>query len=163
MTFPWFALRTRARAEKTVYDQLVRKQVEAFLPTVLKWSRWKDRKKQVEWPLFPGYCFAQFEPATSLRVLTCVGVASIVSFGSELAPIPEPEIESLRILVTSTLKFDPAPFLKEGELVRVVHGPLKGVTGRLVRKGEKARLFLSVEMIGQAVSAEVDASDVVSF
>jgi transcription antitermination factor NusG len=45
-------------------------------------------------------------------------------------------------------------------MVRVVHGALKGVTGRLVRKGEKARLFLSVELIGQAVSAEVDASDV---
>jgi transcriptional antiterminator NusG len=163
LTPSWFAVRTRARAEKAVYDQLQRKEIEAFLPTVTKWSRWKDRKKQVDWPLFPGYCFVRFDPSTSLSILTCVGVASIVAFGSELASIPDVEIESLRILVTSTLKFDPAPFLKEGEMVRVVHGPLTGVTGRLVRKGDKARLFLSVELIGQSVSAEVDASDVAPF
>ena len=159
----WFAIRTRARAEKAVYAQLERKQIEAFLPTVLRWSRWKDRKKQVDWPLFPGYCFARFDPASSLQVLTCSGVASIVSFGDQFAPVAESEIASLRILVNSTLKYDPAPFLKEGEMVRVVHGALTGVTGRLIRKGGKARLFLSVELIGQAVSAEVDASDVVAF
>ena len=129
----------------------------------MRWSRWKDRKKQVEWPLFPGYCFARFEPAASLAVLTCVGVASIVAFGNELAPIPDTEIESLRILVNSTLKYDPAPFLTEGEMVRVTHGPLAGVVGRLVRKGPKARLFLSVDLIGQSVSAEVDAGDVASY
>jgi transcription antitermination factor NusG len=45
-------------------------------------------------------------------------------------------------------------------LVEVTHGPLKGVVGRLLRKNEKARLVLTVDLIGQAVSVEVDASDV---
>ena len=45
-------------------------------------------------------------------------------------------------------------------MVRVAHGPLKGVVGRLVRKGAHARLVLSVDLIGQAVSVEVDAADV---
>ena len=159
----WFAIRTRARAEKSVHAQLTRKRIEAFLPTALRWSRWKDRKKQVDWPLFPGYCFARFDPAASLPVLTCAGVASIVAFGDEFAPIPANEIESLRILVQSTLKYDPAPFLAEGDLVRVTHGPLTGVVGRLVRKGAKARLVLSVDLIGQSVSAEVDAADVTAW
>ena len=38
--------------------------------------------------------------------------------------------------------------------------PLRGVVGRLVRKGAHARLVLSVDLIGQAVAVEVDASDV---
>ena len=38
--------------------------------------------------------------------------------------------------------------------------PLKGVFGRLVRKGAHARLILAVDLIGQAVSVEVDAADV---
>ena len=163
MTDSWFAVRTRARAEKSVHEQLDRKKIEAFLPTAARWSRWKDRKKLVDWPLFPGYCFARFDPADSLTVLKCVGVASIVTFGNEFAPIPDAEIDSLRILVTSTLKYDPAPFLTEGEMVRVTHGPLAGVIGRLVRKGAKARLFLSIDLIGQAVSAEVDAGDVAAY
>ena len=163
MTQSWFAVRTRSRAEKAVQDQLDRKGIEVFLPTTVRWSRWKDRKKAVDWPLFPGYCFARFDPAVSLTVLKCVGVASIVTFGSEFAPIPDFEIESLRTLVNSTLKYDPVPFIKEGEMVRVTHGPLAGVVGRLVRKGEKARLVLSVDLIGQALSAEVDASDVAAY
>ena len=160
MTDAWFAVRTRARAEKSVHEQLERKGLDVFLPTAPKWSRWKDRKKLVDWPLFPGYCFARFDPAVSLSVLTCVGVASIVSFANQFAPIPDIEIESLRTLLSTSLKYDPAPFLKEGEMVRVTHGPLAGVVGRLVRKGLKARLFLSVDLIGQGVSVEVDAGDV---
>jgi transcription termination/antitermination protein NusG len=160
MSESWFAVRTRSRAEKSVQEQLERKGVEVFLPTATRWSRWKDRKKAVDWPVFPGYCFARFDPASHLTVLKCFGVASIVAFGNEFAPIPEVEIESLRTLVSSTLKYDPVPFIKEGEMVRVTHGPLAGVVGRLVRKGAKARLVLSVDLIGQAVSVEVDAGDV---
>ena len=50
--------------------------------------------------------------------------------------------------------------IREGMMVEVVHGPLKGVVGRLMRKGAHARLVLSVDLIGQAVSVEVDAADV---
>ena len=45
-------------------------------------------------------------------------------------------------------------------MVEGTHGPLKGVVGRLLRKREKARLVLSVDLIGQGVSVEVDAGDV---
>ena len=141
-------------------EQLQRKGFEAFLPTITRWSRWKDRKKQIEWPLFPGYCFARFDGQHRLPVLKCTGVVSIVSFDGEIAPIPEQEIESIRRLVQSELQFDPCPFIREGMMVEVVHGPLKGVVGRLVRKGAHARLVLSVDLIGQAVSVEVDAADV---
>jgi transcription antitermination factor NusG len=50
--------------------------------------------------------------------------------------------------------------IREGMMVDVVHGPLRGVIGRLLRKSDKARLVLSVDLIGQAVSVEVDAADV---
>jgi transcription antitermination factor NusG len=159
----WYAIWTRSRHEQVVCEQLQQKAIESFLPTITKWSRWKDRKKQVEWPLFPGYCFARFTPRDRLAVLTCTGVVTIVSFdrdGGDPAPIPEREIESIRLLVQSRLAFDPCPFIKEGDFVEVTHGPLTGVAGRLVRKNEKARLVLSVDLIGQAVSVEVDAADV---
>ena len=65
------------------------KGLDAFLPTIPKWSRWKDRKKKIDWPLFPGYCFARFDPVNRLAVLKCAGVVSIVSFNGEIAPIPD--------------------------------------------------------------------------
>ena len=85
---------------------------------------------------------------------------NIVSFDGELAPIPDHEIDGIRTLVESNLQYDPCPLIREGMMVEVIHGPLKSVIGRLVRKGAHARLVLSVDLIGQAVSVEVDASDV---
>ena len=156
----WYAIWTRSRHEQVVRQQLEQKGIDAFLPTVLRWSRWKDRKKQVEWPLFPGYCFARFTAEQRVPVLKCVGAVNIVSFNGAPAPIPEQELTSIRQLVESALQFDPCPLIHEGDKVEVTHGPLKGVVGRLVRKGTHARLILSVDLIGQGVSVQVDAADV---
>jgi transcriptional antiterminator NusG len=156
----WFAVWTRSRHEARVREQLEQKGIEAFLPTITRWSRWKDRKKRIDWPLFPGYCFARFDPEASLSVRTCAGAVSLVSFEGKAAPIPASEIEGVRTLVMSELRFDPCPLLHEGMTVEVVTGPLRGVVGRLVRKGAHARLVLAVDLIGQAVSVEIDAADV---
>ena len=159
----WYAIWTRSRHEQTVCQQLDHHRLEAFLPTITRWSRWKDRKKKINWPLFPGYCFARFAPAARQRVLKCSGVVSIVSFDGEIAPIPTVEIENIRRLVESDFQYDPCPLIREGMMVEVVHGPLRGVIGRLVRKGSRARLVLSVNLISQAVSVETDAADVEAY
>jgi transcriptional antiterminator NusG len=156
----WFAVWTRSRHEQVVRTQLDEKGITAFLPTIVRWSRWKDRKKKVDFPLFPGYVFVRVDPAERLAVLKCTGVVSIVSFNGELAPVPDHEIASIRTLLESTLPYDPCPMIKTGAMVEVSHGPLKGVIGRLTRKGTQDRLVLSVDLIGQAVSVQVDAADV---
>src|SRR5690348_5115749 len=76
----WFAVWTRSRHEGRVVSQLENKGIEAFLPTITRWSRWKDRKKRIDWPLFPGYCFVHIDPRDSLPVLKCAGVVKLVSF-----------------------------------------------------------------------------------
>lgn len=158
--FDWYAIWTRSRHEKMVREQLQQKHFEVFLPTINKWSRWKDRKKQIEWPLFPGYCFVRFNGVDRLPILKCEGVVTIVGTDGHPSPIPAFEIDSIRQLIDSELAFDPCPLIKEGMMVEVKAGPLRGVVGRLIRKGARARLVLSVDLIGQAVSVEVDAADV---
>jgi transcription antitermination factor NusG len=161
--YEWYAIWTRSRHEKLVRDQLEQKRFVVFLPTIAKWSRWKDRKKQIEWPLFPGYCFIRFDGINRLPILKCDGVVKIVGNEGHPTPIPALEIDGIRQLIESELAFDPCPFIKEGMMVEVKAGPLKGVVGRLVRKGSRARLVLSVDLIGQAVSVEVDAADVKAY
>jgi transcriptional antiterminator NusG len=160
----WFAIWTRSRHEQVVREQLERKNIDAFLPTMPRWSRWKDRKKKIDWPLFPGYCFARFDLDDALSILKCTGVVNIVSFDGKPAPIPESELDSIRLLVGSEMQYDPCPMIHEGMMVEVTHGALRGVIGRLMRKDAlKARLVLSVNLIGQAVSVEVDAADVKAY
>ena len=81
----------------------------------------------------------------------------------EPAAIAPHEINGIRRLVDTDLLYDPCPLIREGMMVEVVHGPLRGVVGRLGRKGAHARLVLSVDLIGQAVAVEVDAADVKAY
>jgi len=156
----WYAIRTRSRHEKLVHQQLISRDLEAFLPLVDRRRRWKDRWKTVSFPLFPGYCFARFPYQDRLSVLTAVGVVQILGINGHASPIPDAEIEAVRILVTSTLPLDPHPYLREGMEVEVIRGPLAGVRGVLIRKGTRARLVVAVHLIQQAASVELDAADV---
>ena len=72
--------------------QLREKNIEAFLPTITRWSRWKDRKKRIDWPLFPGYCFVRIAPQDALPVLKCTGVVEIISNQGVLAAVPDQEV-----------------------------------------------------------------------
>jgi transcription antitermination factor NusG len=56
--------------------------------------------------------------------------------------------------------FEPHPYLAVGQKVRIKTGALAGLTGFLVRKSGGLRVVLSVELIQQAASVEVDANDV---
>jgi len=156
----WYAIRTRSRHEKLVDEQLVSRGIEAFLPLVDRRRRWKDRWKTVSFPLFPGYCFARFQYQDRLVVQTAVGAVQILGINGHAIPIPNHEIDAVRQLVMSTLPLDPHPYLKEGMEVEVVHGPLAGLRGNLVRKGKHARLVVAISVIQQAASVELDAADV---
>jgi transcription antitermination factor NusG len=157
----WYVLRTRSRHEKMVRDQLVRHDVEVFLPVVEQWSRWKDRRKKIAFPLFPGYCFARFPLVERFRVLNVVGVADLVGIAGRPEPVPDAEVEAIQRLAATTLQYDPHPFLSEGMDVEVVRGPLAGIRGKLLRKDRVTRLVLSVTLIRQAAVVEVHPADVV--
>lgn len=157
----WYAVRTRSRHEKRVHAQLAdRPGIDVFLPLWERRSRWKDRIKRITEPLFPGYCFARFRRPDRLQVLKAFGVVGLVGAGGEPEPIPDGEIEAIRTLAGSRLRYQPFPFLVEGMAVEVIRGPLMGVRGRLLRKGRESRIVLSVTLIRQSVSVEMDAADV---
>jgi len=157
----WYALRTKSRHEKQVRDQLERLGIEPLLPTVKRLSQWKDRKKEIEIPLFSGYCFVRFSQQDRLPVQKVLGVVEVVGCGSRPEPIPDEEIEALKTLMNSVLPYDSHPYLHEGMMVEVVRGPLQGVQGILLRKEKRHRLVIGVRLIQQAAAVEIDVQDVV--
>jgi transcription antitermination factor NusG len=156
----WYALRTKSRHEKLVRDQLDKQGIEPLLPTVKRLSQWKDRKKEIEVPLFAGYCFVRFSQQEKVPVQKTIGVVEIVGTGNRPEPIPELEIDSLRRLMTSVLPYDPHPYLYEGMKVEVLRGPLQGTHGFLLRKEKRHRLVIGVHLIQQAAAVEIDVNDV---
>ena len=158
----WYAIRTRSRHEKQVRDRFVALGIDHLLPTVKRLNQWKDRMKEVESALFPGYCFGRFSWEDKLSVLTVAGVVEIIGSGSCPEAIPDQEIEAIKVLMMSSLGYDSHPYLREGMRVEVIRGPLEGVQGILLRKDKRHRLVISVHLIQQAAAVEIDAADVVA-
>lgn len=158
----WYALYTRSRFEKKMLTELTDRSVEVFLPMREVLSRWKDRKKKVWLPLFPGYLFVNHvnTPENRFRILNLPGAVRFVGFEGRADPVPDDQILAIRRFLESSLSIDPYPYIQVGTRVEVIAGPLKGVRGLLIEKRGKFRFVLQVDLIRQAVSAEIDASDV---
>jgi transcription antitermination factor NusG len=156
----WYVACTTPRHEKKVETQMLGKRIECFLPLYRSIRRWKDRRKQLDLPLFPGYVFVRIPLKERLQVLQVPGVLQFVSFQGKPAPLPEIEIQSLRNGLAVSAGVQPHPYLKVGRRVRVHSGPFSGLEGILVRKKEKFRLVLSIHLIQRSVAVEVDEADV---
>ena len=155
----WYAAYTWAHHEKRVARQLQERQVTCFLPLYRSVRRWKDRRKELELALFPGYVFVRMALRGKLQVLQLPGVVCLVSSRGQPAPLPESEMEALHRGLTNQLSGQPHPYLKVGRRVRIVRGPLAGSEGILVRKKDWLRVVLSIELLMRSVAIEVDAAD----
>ncbi|MBO0911132.1 MAG: UpxY family transcription antiterminator [Acidobacteria bacterium] len=157
----WYAAYTCSRHEKRVAEQLEERGIEHFLPLYRSVRRWKDRKKELELVLFPGYVFVRLDLAHRVRVLELPGVVRFVSFNGQPAALPGDDIDGLRSGLSHNLVAEHHPFLNVGRRVRVISGPLSGAQGILVRRRNDARLVISIEAIMRSVAVEVDATDVI--
>ena len=155
----WYAVYACTRHEKRVKQQLEERRIDCFLPLYRSVRRWKDRRKELELVLFPGYVFVQMNFSDRLRVLKLPSVVGFVTFGDRPAVIDSSEIELLRSGMANGVCLEPHPYLTIGRRVRIKQGPLAGSTGILVRKKDRLRVVLSLEIIMRSVAVEIDSCD----
>lgn len=156
----WYALYTSPRHEKSVAGQIERRGIACFLPLYRSVRRWKDRRKELEMVLFPGYVFVRVAPQKTLQVLQCSGAVRLVTFNGEPVALPEADIESLRNRLSSSSSIEPHPYLRVGRRVRVRSGPMQGLEGIIQRKKDRCRVIFTIELIMRSVAVEVDEADV---
>ena len=156
----WYALYTYPRHEKLVAQQIERRHICCFLPLYRSVRRWKDRRKELELALFPGYVFVNIELQNRLQVLKVPGAVRLVTFNGQPAALPQQEIESLRKRQSSFGAILPHPYLCVGRRVRVRSGPMQGLEGIIRRSKDKCRVVFSLDLIMRSVSVEVDEADV---
>ena len=159
----WYVVHVRSRHEIRVTERLTNIGVEVFLPVSERVRRWKDRKKIISFPLFPGYLFVRLSNNQNSRllILKTPGVARFIGQVTGIPEaVPDEQIASLKRLVESKENLDPYPYLLEGNRVRIKNGPLAGVEGLLVERKGMHSLVLSVDILRQGVSVLVDAYSV---
>ncbi len=156
--YGWYALYTRHHHEKVIARNLMAKGFKVFLPLYSAPHRWKDRTKVIALPLFSCYVFIRTELKHHLDIVTTAGVHDFVRSSGFPAMIPPREIDGILKVVEHYVKIEPHPFIKCGDRVRVNGGPLEGIEGILLRKKNFSRLVLSVELLGQSASVDIDVA-----
>lgn len=153
----WFALRTRSRHEKKVAAEITAKGISAFLPMMTQRSRWSDRYKIVELPLFPGYVFVRTDssPESRVSVLRTFGAVNFIGNGGRGTPIPDEQINSIRSILEQGVEFSLHPYLSVNQRVRIRGGSLDGVEGVLLAKNPDQSLVVSIDLIQRSVAIRV--------
>jgi transcriptional antiterminator RfaH len=150
----WFVLHTKSRQEKVICDFFRERQVEYLLPLVAKTTYYGKRKVKSQIPLFPGYVFVRTGIHHAYAADRTHRLVRIIPVFDQ-ARIEE-ELRSLTRTLDAEQPFDRHPHLVKGVRVEVKSGPLQGVRGVVESRLKMDRLVLQVEILGQAISVEVD-------
>lgn len=159
-TQQWFALYTKARAEKKVYKELRQKGIEVYLPMRKELRQWSDRKKWIETPVISSYIFVRILKNEYRRVFESQGVVSYVSHKGKAVMIPEHEIEAMQRTVSSNITFDVEEnSIHKGQIITVTSGPLKGITGEVVDVRGTKKFYIRISHIGYTLVVNFDEND----
>jgi transcription termination/antitermination protein NusG len=160
----WYALYTRSHCEQLVYEQLAARGFSVFLPKLDVWSRRGGVRHRVSMPMFPSYLFLHhlMDKLGFIDVSKARGLVRILGERwDRLSVVPETEIDAIQRVLQAELPVAPHAYLREGQRVRITHGPLTGVEGILVQsKLNKGLLVLSIDLLRRSVAVEVDATAV---
>ena len=155
----WWALHTRSRFEQKVHMGLCGKSLEAFLPRIEVMSRRKDRRKKILAPMIPGYVFVRsaLAPEEYHRIIQTVGVVRMVAFKGKPVPANEQEISSLMILDGTDRTVQNRTYMRKGDRVMIMEGPLKGLEGFYIRhKNKTDQVVVSVELLQRSLEVEIE-------
>ncbi len=146
----WYALYTKPRAEKLVYQRLLEIDIETFLPLQKTIRVWSDRRKIVEKPLLSSYVFVKTKSKFFANVYKTNGVVKFISFEGQPVSIPQNQIDNLRLIINSDAEVEvSSEKFAQGDNVEVVNGSLIGLTGELIRIGSHNRVVVRIDRLDQ--------------
>lgn len=161
----WHALYVRSRSEKKVLSQLEDNGFQAYLPLITQVKKWSDRKKKVEEPLFRSYVFVYSNEKEHIPILNVYGVIKFVTFEKQAVVVPENQILAIKKFVSEyesgeEYKMRNNAELKEGQMVRIINGPMKGLVGKLDTIRNKRHLIVFIEVVGQYIPVHLPRAKV---
>ncbi len=157
LVYSWHAIYTRSRAEKKLHKELCSNDIECYLPLQKELRQWSDRSKWVEEPLLRSYIFVKVSEREYYDVINSDFAVKYVTFGGKAVPIPEVQINALRIFLEDrNRKVDLSQDnLEKGENVEVVAGPLKGIQGEIIQIKGKNRIVIRFDSLGTCVYTDI--------
>ena len=109
--------------------------------------------------MFNSYLFANFDYKFRFNVLETSGIVKIINFNGIPAVVPDWQIESLRKMLEYPTDLKLENYIKLGELVEILDGPMKGLRGSVLNHKGSDRLLLTIDGIKQSISVEISQTN----
>jgi len=156
----WYAIYTKPRSEKKVFQRMLDHDIEAFLPLVKTIRQWSDRKKTVQVPLISSYVFVYMPEKDLAKTLPIPGTVNVLKHLGKPAKIRDVEIENLRILSGTGDKYEveDCKRLIEGDVVEVEKGPFTGLIATCEKKCGNHRVIVKIDSLQSCVVVNVPLS-----
>ncbi len=152
----WYAIYTKSRSEKKVSDRLMEKGIEAYVPMRRVMRQWSDRKRLIDEPLIRSYCFVKVNNKSYFEVLNTPGAVRYIWFSGEPASIPDRQIDLLKIITGSDVEVESiSGNFPPGTTVKVIAGPLAGVTGELISIANRKKVIIRIDTLEQVLSLSI--------
>jgi transcriptional antiterminator RfaH len=153
----WYAIYTKPRAEKKVFERLALSGFNVYLPLVTSIRVWSDRKKKIVTPLISSYVFVNTNYDELFNALAIQGTSGILRYLGKPAIIRDHEIENLKILMNDSEQFTLLEnnSFEKGEEVEVIKGPFTGLVGQSVSIQGKHRIIVEIEAMGSKLAVNV--------
>jgi transcription antitermination factor NusG len=153
----WWVMQTKAKQEKAVAREHYNRCMPYFLPTTRR-SRIGGRRERTSFiPLFTSYVFGyltepeRFEINRTGRISTFVPVTNQSRMWEELG--------NLYALLDRGLVVHPVMQIRQGSLVTVRSGSLKGIRGIVQRSAGRCRFVVLIDFLQAGASVEIDEAD----
>lgn len=152
----WYALYVNARHEKKIVLKLIEQRIDAYTPVVKRIQQWSDRKRHVEFPMLSGYIFVKTDLVDKEKILHTPSVLGFIKFNGLEAKIKDSEINILKsIELTGYDITEEVTGLKMSDDVEITQGPLKGLSGKIVRIQNEDYVSIELNSIKQSIRVKV--------
>ena len=154
----WYIAYTLPRHEKAIAQRLKVENIVCYVPLYSETRMWRQRKVNLELPLFPCYVFVKMFFETRARLLSTPGVVRLLTVNGAAIVFPNEEMDALQ---SSLKKWSarPYPFHTSGKRIRLKSGPFAGLEGTILRRSGKRKLIVNLDLIKSSMLLDLDIAD----
>ena len=107
--------------------------------------------------IIPLLTAADLNPDHYWDILKTYGVVRIIGTKGKPLPVRDEEIASLQTLHGTDRTVRNQAYMKKGNTVMIMEGPLKGLTGFYLRhKGKSDKVVISIELLQRSLAVEIE-------
>ena len=151
----WVAALVHTNCEKKVATKLEKLGIENYVAIQTEEHQWSDRKKKIDRVVIPMVVFVRLTQNEEDEFRRLPFIIRFITYpgAKELAtPIPDEQIESLKFLLANAeSKVGFTENVELGDLVRIINGPLKGLSGFCCGLNQ-SEVAIHVEILGFATT-----------